>query len=115
MNPLYIILGAGILIDIVNLYWYLLHIITRIRDPENVRKKYIPSTTPGFSLIFYILYTILTITFSAAKGKPLFPISTEVAVGLICMIGHIVLHITFISILWRMNPKIRGEGKDREP
>jgi len=116
MNPLYILLGIGIFIDILNIYWYSLYsiqLIAEIRDPENVRKRRIPSATPGFSLIIYIQYTILTITFSSAKGKPLFPISTEVAIGLICVVGHIVLHTLFIMFIFptlqTLSQKVRGK------
>lgn len=92
----YFILAIAIFLDLINISLYVLHIINEIRYLHTGIRKRVPSAAPVAATIFYFMFLPYGIFVNASLGKPFFPISMELKVGLLFLVGHIVLHVWFI-------------------
>lgn len=98
MNPLLCMLIIGVVVDIMNIYLYLLfivHLCTRRRHVQ----RYIPSAVPFASLPIYLLAIFFTVLAHLASKKPLFPLGIEIKLGFIFLCVHIVVHCLLIFII----------------
>ncbi len=96
----YVILSIAVILDTINVFLYIRHIIAEIVYRRTGVRKKVPSAAPVAATLFYIMFLPYGVSVNASLGKPFFPISTELKVGLLFLMGHIALHIVFIILCW---------------
>jgi hypothetical protein len=94
----YTILVIAIFLDIINFCLYIKCIISEIRYRYTGLRRRVPSAAPVAATLFYIMFLPYGVFVNASLGKPFFPISTELRVGLLLLVAHALLHFVFITI-----------------
>ena len=94
----YAILAIAIVLDIINICLYILYIISEIKFRHTGIRRRVPSAAPIAATLFYIMFLPYGVFVNASLGKPFFPISTELKVGLLFLGVHALLHFGFISL-----------------
>jgi|GEM_PF-5545378 len=94
----YFWLVLGLLLDGFNLCWYAIGVWKLSRLKPGEKRPHIPSAVPFVSLPMYIIYCLLVpITYHLERLSVL-PLPFELKLGLAIIVGHVVFHLTAISI-----------------
>lgn len=96
----YAILSIAIILDMINIFLYIRYIVAKVIYHRTGVQKKVPSAAPVAATLFYVAFLLYGVFVNASLGKPFFPISTELKVGLLFLTGHIALHIVFIRLCW---------------